>query len=78
MEHALIIGSVDSNEPAHVTTIDSLVTRPYGPSVEAISPSETPAQVRATDEDIALATQYEQNLRELIEWSSRGAPGEVS
>lgn len=66
MEHAIIVGNDDD---VHVTTIASLVTRAYGPTVEPISDDEAPIEIPTTDAQLADAERYEQNIRELMSWS---------
>ena len=64
MEHA-----IDHDNDVHVTTIASLVTRAYGPTVEPMSDDESPIEIPVTDAQLADAERYEQNIRELMSWS---------
>lgn len=67
MEHAILI--LDS-ERVFVDTLASMLTKSaYPPAVERIAPGESPIQIPATSADMELAARYEQNIRELIEWS---------
>ena len=70
MQHAVIFGR--SEDEGWVDTLASLTTRgSYGPRVTELAPDETPETIFATDEQLATAARYEQNIRELIEWSKR-------
>ncbi|WP_448231301.1 hypothetical protein [Microbacterium lacticum] len=72
MEHAILILGV---EGVFVDTLASMLTKSaYPPKVEPISLGETPIQIPATDEQIATAARYEQNIRELCAMSDRNAP----
>lgn len=66
MDHAIVVGH---DNDVHVTTIASLVTRAYGPTVEPISDDEAPIEIPMTDAQLADAERYEQNIRELMSWS---------
>lgn len=70
MQHAVIFGNAD--DEGWVDTLASLTTRGnYGPRVTELARDETPETIFATDEQLATAAPYEQNIRELIEWSKR-------
>lgn len=71
MEHAVIFGGSGTG---WVDTLASLTTRGnYGPRVTELALGETPEAIVATDEQLATAARYEQNIRELTMWSERDA-----
>ncbi len=68
MEHAILILDSDA---VFVDTLASMLTKSaYPPPVEQIAPGETSIQILATEAEMELAARYEQNIRELIEWSN--------
>lgn len=67
MEHAILI--LDSNA-AIVDTLALMLTKSaHPPAVEQIAPGETPIQIPATNAEMEFAARYEQNIRELVEWT---------
>lgn len=68
MEHAILILDSDA---VFVDTLASMFTKwAYPPTVEQIAPGEMPIQILATEAEMERAARYEQNVRELIEWSN--------
>ncbi|GLJ80819.1 MULTISPECIES: hypothetical protein [Microbacterium] len=65
MKHALVVKLDD--DYVTVTTLASLTTRgSSSPTVAPLSRDDTPVMISVTDEHLADAARYEQNIRELM------------